>query len=164
MSLFKGSPILRSALLLTLANLAMRGVSMLFQVYLTGQVGAVGIGLLQLIMTVHGFAITLGTSGIRVAAMYLSAEEYGLRRPSGVRQAMLWCMGAGILLSMVVGLLLVLFAEPLAVHWVKDLQAADSLRLLGATLPIACMSSILGGYFTACGKVLRLVLRRILDP
>lgn len=76
---------LRSALLLTLANLAMRGVTMLFQVYLTGQVGAAGVGLLQLIMTVHSFAVTVGTSGIRVAAMYLSAQEYGLRRFGGVR-------------------------------------------------------------------------------
>ena len=154
---------LRSALLLTAANLMMRAVSMLFQIYLSDCIGAAGLGLLQLILTVNAFAMTIGTSGIRVAAMYLSAQEYGRKRLGGVRQAMLWCMGAGILLSMVVGLLLVLFAEPLAVHWVKDLQAADSLRLLGATLPIACMSSILAGYFTACGKVLRLVLVEIGD-
>ena len=69
MSLSKRVPMLRSALLLTLANFAMRGVSMVFQVYLTGQVGAAGVGLLQLIMTVHAFSVTVGTSGIRVAAM-----------------------------------------------------------------------------------------------
>ena len=70
------SPMLLNALLLTLANLAMRGVTMLFQAYLTGQLGAAGIGLLQLILTVNAFAVTVGTSGLRVAAMYLSAEEY----------------------------------------------------------------------------------------
>ncbi len=158
-----GASIAQSTLLLTLANLAMRGVSMLFQVYLTGQVGAVGIGLLQLIMTVHGFAITLGTSGIRVAAMYLSAEEYGLRRPSGVRQAMLWCLGAGTLLSILVGLAMAFFAEPLALYWVKDLQAVASLRLLGLSLPLTCLSTILAGYFTACGKVKKLVVVEIAD-
>ena len=81
--------------LLTAANLLMRGVGMLFQVYLTGQVGAAGVGLLQLIVTVQLFAMTLGTSGLRVAALYLSAEEYGLRRFSGVRQAISWCLGRG---------------------------------------------------------------------
>ena len=73
--------------LLTAANLLMRGVSMLFQVYLTARVGAAGVGLLQLILSVNLFAVTLGTSGLRVAALYLSAEAYGpaplRRRPAG---------------------------------------------------------------------------------
>ena len=159
----KGSSMVRSALLLTAANLAMRGVSMVFQIFLTGQVGAAGIGLLQLIMTVHAFAITVGTSGIRVAAMYLSAQEYGLRRFGGIRQAMVWCIGGGLLLSTLVGLGLTAFAETLAISWVKDLRAAASLRLLGLTLPLTCLSSILAGYFTACNQVFRLVAVEIGD-
>lgn len=157
------SSMLRSALLLTMANLAMRGVAMLFQVYLTGQVGAAGVGLLQLIMTVHSFAVTVGTSGIRVAAMYLSAQEYGLRRFGGVRQAMTWCIGAGLALSALVGAAMALGAEMLAVRWVQDLRAAASLRLLGLTLPLTCLSSILAGYFTACGQIRRLVVVEIAD-
>ena len=156
----KRSTILQSTILLTLANFAMRGVTMIFQVYLTGQVGAAGIGLLQLILTVNGFAVTLGTSGIRVAAMYLSAEEYGLRRGHGIRQAMVWCLGAGFAVSSVVGAMMALCAEPLALHWVK---ATASLRLLGLTLPLTCLSAILAGYFTACGRIGRLVLVEILD-
>lgn len=155
--------ILQSTILLTLANFAMRGVTMAFQVYLTGQVGAAGIGLLQLILTVNGFALTLGTSGIRVAAMYLSAEEYGLNRKHGIRQAMVWCLGSGLLLSTAVGGLMAFLAEPLALYWVKDLRAAASLRLLGLTLPLTCLSSILAGYFTACGKIGRLVTVEVLD-
>lgn len=155
--------IAQSTLLLTIANLVMRGVSILFQVYLTGQIGAAGIGLLQLILTVHGFAITLGTSGLRVAAMYLSAEEYGLQRFSGIRQAMMWCIGTGILLSALVGAAMVFFAEPLARVMVKDLQAVDSLRLLGITLPLTCLSTILAGYFTASNQVKRLVIVEIAD-
>lgn len=154
---------LRSVLWLTLASFAMRAVSMMFQVYLSGHVGAAGLGLLQLIMTVHAFAVTVGSSGIRVGAMYLSAEEYGHRRLSGVRTAMTQCISAGLLLSALVGGLMVLFANPLAYHWVKDLRAADSLRLLGLTLPLTCLSSILCGYFTACGKIRQLAAVEIGD-
>lgn len=154
---------LMSVFWLTMSSFTMRAVSMLFQVYLTDHVGATGLGLLQLIMTVHAFAITLGTSGIRVAAMYLSAEEYGHRRLSGVRAAMVRCIGAGLLLSTVVGTAMMFGAELLAFHWVKDLRAAASLRLLGLTLPVTCLSSILCGYFTACGKIRRLVLVEIAD-
>ena len=149
--------IVRNALLLTGANLVMRGVSMLFQVWLADTVGAAGIGLLQLIMTVNGLAITLGMSGIRTAAMYLSAEEYGHRRLGGVRQAMSRCLVSGFLLSSLVGALLTVSAPRLAQFWIKDLHAIASLRLLGLTLPLTCLSAILAGYFTACGKIRRLV-------
>ncbi len=155
--------IAKSAILLTLANLIIRSVSMLFQVYLTGQIGAVGIGLMQLIMTVYGFSLTVGTSGLRVAAMYLSAEEYGLRRPEGIRQAMAWCLGTGVVLSAAVGGTMAAGADWLALYWVKDLRAAASLRLLGISLPLSCISAILTGYFTAVGQVGRLVAVEIAD-
>lgn len=155
--------IAQSTLLLTIANLAMRGVSILFQVYLTGQIGAAGLGLLQLILTVHGFSITLGTSGLRVAAMYLSAEEYGLQRQKGIRQAMIWCIGVGIVLSALVGFAMALFAAPLSQIFIKDLRAVSSLRLLGMTLPLTCLSTILAGYFTATDQVKKLVVVEIVD-
>ena len=149
--------------LLTAANLLMRGVSMLFQVYLTARVGAAGVGLLQLILSVNLFAVTLGTSGLRVAALYLSAEAYGLRRYGGVRQAMVWCLTAGLLLSALVGGAMMAFAEPLALSVVGDLLAVLSLLLLGLTLPLSCLSMILSGCFTACGQVRTLVAVEVGD-
>lgn len=149
--------------LLTAANLLMRGVSMLFQVYLTARVRAAGVGLLQLILSVNLFAVTLGTSGLRVAALYLSAEAYGLRRYGGVRQAMVWCLTAGLLLSALVGGAMMAFAEPLALSVVGDLRAVLSLRLLGLTLPLSCLSMILSGCFTACGQVRTLVAVEVGD-
>lgn len=147
----------QSVLYLTASNLAMRGVSMLFQIWLSEQVGAAGLGLLQLIMTVNAFAFTLGTSGIRVAAMYLTAEEFGHRRYGGIRSAMCWCIGSGLLLSTLVGFAMVLGAKFLAQQWIGDLRAIASVRLLGFTLPITCLSSILCGYFTASDQVKKLV-------
>lgn len=149
--------------LLTAANLLMRGVSMLFQVYLTAQVGAAGVGLLQLILSVNLFAVTLGTSGLRVAALYLSAEAYGLRRYGGVRQAMVWCLTAGLILSALVGGMMTALAETLALEVVGDLRAVMSLRLLGLTLPLSCLSMILSGCFTACGQVRKLVAVEVGD-
>ena len=82
------SSILYHALLLTGVNFLLRGVSMLFQIYLSNRVGAAGVGLMQLIFTVEAAAMTFGLSGARVAAMYLCAEEYGRRRLPGVRAAL----------------------------------------------------------------------------
>ena len=91
-----------NALLLTGVNLLLRGVSMVFQVYLSRRIGAAGVGLLQLVLTVETAAITFGLSGTRVAAMYLCAEEYGRRRLDGVRSALTHCLCFGAVCSVVI--------------------------------------------------------------
>ena len=67
-------PIFYSALLLTGVNLLLRFVGTSFQVYLSGRIGAAGIGLLQLTMSVSSMAMVAGMAGIRTATMYLTAE------------------------------------------------------------------------------------------
>lgn len=153
-----GTSIARSTLLLTAANLAIRFVSMLFQVFLSARLGAAGLGLMQLIFSVGMLAMTLGCAGVRVAAMYLTAEEFGRGRTGGVRSAVSWCMGYGLILSSAAGLLLIRLAPWLAGRWIADVRAVPSLRLLGLFLPVSCLTSILTGYFTACGKVRQMVV------
>lgn len=155
--------LLYSTLLLTLASTALRGVSIFFQVFLSGTIGAAGVGLLQLISTVSFFAMTIGTSGIRVGAMYLSAEEYGMRRPGGIRKAVQCCMRYGFTLSLLAGGALVFSADYLAQTWLKDIQAAASLRVVGVFLPVSCLWSVMDGYFTACSKIKQLVIVEFVD-
>ena len=61
--------------MLTGVNLLLRFVGTSFQVYLSGRIGAAGIGLLQLVMSVGSLAMVTGMAGIRTATMYLTAEE-----------------------------------------------------------------------------------------
>ena len=56
----KKLPIFYSALMLTAVNLLLRFAGTSFQVYLSGRIGAAGIGLLQLVMSVGGLAMTAG--------------------------------------------------------------------------------------------------------
>ena len=70
--------------MLTGVNLLLRMVSTSFQVFLSGRIGAAGIGLLQLVLSVGSLAMTAGIAGIRTATMYLTAEELGKRRPGNV--------------------------------------------------------------------------------
>ena len=144
-------------MLLTAASLILRTVSMVFQVYLSNLVGAAGMGLLQLTMSVGVLAGTLGTAGIRVAAMYLCAEEHGLRRPAGIHLAMRCCFIYAVLFSAAAGLVLIRFSTPLAERWIQDARAAAGLRVFGLFLPISVLWAVLDGYFTATGRIGRLV-------
>lgn len=151
------SSILGGALLLTAANLLLRLISIGFNVFLSGRIGASGLGLLQLISTVGVFAMLVGTSGVRVAAMCLAAEEFGHRRLGGVRLAVSSCLRCGLLLSAGAGLVLFFAADFFAVSWLRDARAALSLRVMGLLLPFNCLCGIMGGYFTACSRIRQLV-------
>ena len=141
----------------------LRAAGLAFQAYTASLMGAAGVGLLQLILTVGLLAGTLGSSGVRVAAMVLSAQEFGRRRLSGVRRAVRSCLIYGAAVSTAAGVLLFFCAAPVARIWVQDARALPALRATALFLPAAVLSSVMSGYFTACGKVRFLVFVQIAE-
>ena len=107
-------PIFYNALLLTAVNLLLRLGSTSFQVFLSGQIGAVGVGLLQLVLSVGGMAITAGMAGIRTATMYLTAEELGKGRREHVSGVLSACVRYSLLCSGTVAMALYGFAPQIA--------------------------------------------------
>ena len=148
-----GIPIFYSALLLTCVNLVLRLVGTSFQVYLSGVIGAEGIGLLQLTLSVGSLALVAGTAGVRTASMYLTAEELGRHRPENLHWVLAGCFRYSIAVSIVIALGLVYFAPDLAAHWIGSTQATAALGLLGAFLPLSCLCGVMTGYFTAANRI-----------
>ncbi len=146
-------PIFYSALLLTAVNLLLRLVGTSFQVFLSGRIGAEGIGLLQLVMSVGSMALVAGMGGIRTACMYLTAEELGRKRPGKVIWVLSGCIGYSLLFSVTVGAGLYAFAPAIAKNWIGHPETVDSLRLFGAFLPVNCLTGVLVGYFTGAGRI-----------
>ena len=142
-----------SALLLTGVNLLLRLVGTSFQVYLSGRIGAAGIGLLQLTMSVGSLAMVAGTGGIRTATMYLTAEELGRGRAKNVTWVLSGCVLYSILFSGTVAFLLYSFAPWLAENWIGDVQTIPSLRLFASFLPVVCLCGVMTGYFTAGERI-----------
>lgn len=155
--------ILHNTLLLTLANLALRSVSLLFQVYLADIIGAAGMGKMQLVLTAGGFAMTLGSSGIRVASMNLTAQEWGKGNPAGMRRAISACMTYSLILSTVAGALLWALAPKIALTFVKDRSVVPAIGLMALSLPVNCLVAVLSGFFTARGKIRPLVVIEVAE-
>ena len=70
--------------MLTGVNLLLRMVSTSFQVFISARIGAAGVGLLQLVLSVAGMAMTAGIAGIRTTTMYLTAEELGRKQAQNI--------------------------------------------------------------------------------
>lgn len=146
-------PIFYSALMLTGVNLLLRLVSTSFQVYISGRIGAAGVGLLQLVMSVGMLAMTAGMAGVRTATMYLTAEELGRKRPGNVTWVLSACFLYSVLCSGTVSLGLYSFAPMLAEHWIGDVRTVGAIRLFAAFLPATCLCGCMTGYFTAANRI-----------
>lgn len=149
----KGMPIFYSAIMLTLVNLLLRLAGTSFQVYLSGRIGASGIGLLQLTMSVGTMAMVAGTGGIRTATMYLTAEELGRKNEKNVTWVLSGCFLYSILFSGTIALALYTFAPQIAAYWIGDTRTVTSLRLFSAFLPCTCLCGVMTGYFTAANRI-----------
>ena len=149
----KRLPIFYSALLLTGVNLLLRFVGTSFQVYISNQLGAAGVGLLQLVMSVGGLAMVAGMAGIRTATMYLTAEELGKHRPGNVSWVLSGCFLYSIACSGSVAFLLYIFSPWIGENWIGDSRTVESLRLFAAFLPTSCLCGVMTGYFTAANRI-----------
>ena len=159
----KKLPIFYNALMLTGVNLLLRLVSTSFQVFLSGRIGASGIGLLQLVLSVATMSMTAGVAGIRTATMYLTAEELGKKRPQNVTWVLSGCVIYSLTCSALVGTLVYGFAPTIAVYWIGDGAMEGAIRLFAVFLPVSCMSGVMVGYFTAANRIITLTVVEVVE-
>lgn len=148
-----GKPIFYSALLLTFVNLLLRLVGTSFQVYLSGRIGAEGIGLLQLVLSVGSMALVAGMAGIRTATMYLTAEEVGRGKPENGRWVLSGCVTYSMICSITVAAVLGYFAPVIAQQWIGHSETTQAVRLFAAFLPVNCLTGVMVGSFTGSQRI-----------
>lgn len=159
----KKIPIFYSAIMLTGVNLLLRFVSTSFQVFLSRKIGAEGIGLLQLVMSVGALAMTAGMAGIRTTTMYLTAEEIGHNKKENVTWVLSGCFLYSIVCSGAIAFSLYYFAPFLAEHWIGNIHTVSAIRTYSAFLPVCCLCGVMTGYFTAANRIGTLAIVEIVE-
>ena len=149
----KKMPMLYSALLLTAVNLLMRLVGTAFGVYLSGRIGAEGIGLLQLVMSVSGLATIAGMAGIRTATMYLTANQIGKHGTSGLKWVLSACISYSLICSSIVSIALYFLAPNIATQWIGHPETVNAIRTISLFLPVICLTGVMTGYFIGAKRI-----------
>ncbi len=140
-----------NSLLLTLSAVLMRAVGVGYNVYISNRVGAEVMGLYSLVTNVWGFALTLATSGINLAATRCVAEAGD--NQSEIQAAMRKCIIYSLTFGFGAAFLLFALSGPISVLWLNDVRAAKPLRIMAFSLPVIAVSSSLSGYFSAVRRV-----------
>ena len=158
-----GNSIFYGTVLLTGSNLLLRLILMSFQVFLSGRIGAAGMGLLQLTFSLKELAFTLGSASIRTCAVYLTAESLGRGRAQDARAVLRGCFRYALALGSLAALGLWHFAPLLAESWVGDRAVLPALRICALFLPLRCLGSVLDAYCTSLGRIRELIFVEFLE-
>ncbi len=153
---------IQSAILLALVNILLRGAGVSFNGYVASKIGPESMGLFTLVMSIYGFAVTLATSSVHLAATRLTADRCARIRDGDrtahrqtLRQVLAAVCRYSLLFGITTAVLLFGFSAPLAMWILRDGRTLSSLRLLAFSLPAISLTSALNGYFTGMRKVVK---------
>ena len=154
---------LANGALMTCVALALRGLGVAFNAYISRKIGAEALGLYTLLGSVYGFALTLALSGINLTTTRLVSDALGENDTEKARISIKNCVAYSLFFGTLACVLLLILAEPLAVHALKDTRVIKPLQLAGATLPLIALSACFNGYFTAVRRVFKNAVTQILE-
>ena len=159
----KRKNLLINVILLTSSTMTLGFISMSFRVYLSNKIGAEGMGLFQLIMSINVVCQTLAISGIRVTITRLVAEELGKGNNNLVKNIIIKGLFYTLSFSIITGILLFNLSEFISITLIQDERAIIPLKILSCSLPFVGISSCLNGYFYGCRKVVKCISSDIIE-
>lgn len=140
---------IKNGLLLTLSSLVMRMIGVRFNAFITAKIGADGIGLYTLIMSVYGFAVTLATSGVGLASTRMCAEA----KDEKTRRASILRLSIYALVCGMISFSALFFGSRfISEKLLCDERCVRSIRLLALSMPFIALSGVFHGYFSAVRK------------
>ena len=138
-----------NAILLSITMMIMRSIGVVFNVYISNEIGTEGMGLYKLIGTVSMIAITFATSGISSAVTRIVAEEVSKKEYNNVKYVVFKaCTICGVL-GITASIILFVFSKDIASLFLKDTRVILSLKIFAVSIPFISISACLKGYFYA---------------
>ena len=159
----KRKKLILNALLLTISTMTFGVVNMIFRVYLSNKIGAEGMGLFQLIMSINAVASTLSISGIRVTITRLVAEELGRGNYGKIRKLVYKGLIYTLFFSSITFIILYNGAEFISNVWIKDSRAIIPLKILACSMPFVGISCCFAGYFYGVRKVMKSITADVVE-
>ena len=150
----KQKEFMKNAATMTVTALILRAIGIFFRIYLSGRIGAEGMGLYQLIFSVYVLASTFASSGICTAVTRLITDELVCGTCKTVKRILRRTTVLSIVIGILSALLIGCAAQPIGTYLLQDTRAVPSLKILGISLPCRGLSSCLRGYLMARRKSL----------
>lgn len=144
-----------------LSSLSLRLASMAFNVYLASVAGAGAMGLMSLIYSVWGFALTIGCASGGFCTSRITAKESSLG--GNVKDGSSRCIRFACICGSVTACVLFLLSGVFGRSILADERCVLPLKILSLSLPFISMSGSIEGYFNACTRSSKTAVLRICE-
>ena len=150
----KAQNLVTSTILLTATSLFTRTIGMISSIYLAQMLGAEGMGIYELTMSLYTTAVIFASAGLCVTVSRMIAEALGQKQMSSLVHIMDAAFSLGLFLSFIVTILLFSLAPFLSSYLIHNAAATSGLRFLSLSIPFIACSSCFKGYFYATKKTI----------
>ena len=148
-----GRRFIKNGLILTAVAVFTRGVALFFNSYISRTIGAEGVGLFSLVMTLYAFGVTFATSGISLAVTTTVAGAIGEGKDRETSRIFRAAVAYALFFSSVAFLVFFIFADSFATFVLSEPRAGSLIRILSLSLVPIGISSVVSGYFIGLRRV-----------
>ena len=138
----------RNTALVTACSLLLRLCGILFRILLSDRIGAEGMGLYQLVLSVHILGSTFAVGGLLTAVTCIAAQRLATQDHHGLKRLMQVCTRISVFVGGGSALLLYVGA-PWIGQWIGDSRSVTAIAPCGIALPAIGIDATLKGYFLA---------------
>ncbi len=150
----KKSEYIRNVIIMTATALAVRSAGIKLNMFLSGAIGAEGLGLYNLVMSVFFLASGISVSGMSVAVTRITAQELALRNEKTCLGALKSCMITSVTLSLIAAVIMVSLSGVTSRYWIKDAATSNSICMIALALPFVSASAMLRGWYLAKNRII----------
>lgn len=162
-NLRKSKIIFINGFFLTLSTLFVRGLGLVFNIYLSNKIGSEALGVFTLVMSVYSFFITLASSGISLATTCIVSEEIAKNKLSNVQKIMKTCLRFSTLIGITSSILIIICSDFIASSFLTNIIGSYPLYFIALGLPAISLSSVINGYFLSVRNAKKTAIVSILE-
>jgi len=159
----KAPGVVAGTILLSAASIFVRMMGFLFRIYLSNKIGAEGMGLYTLIMSLYALGATVALSGVSMAVSKLAAEELARGSRANARHILRRALSLSLFFGLLVCAVMLVFARPVSLYILKDVRCELPLKLLAPGMPLLALSACFRGYFIAGRSVINPATSQVLE-
>ncbi len=148
---------------MTLTSLILQSIGMAFNIYISDKIGAQGVGLFTIIMSVNTLMVTLSTGGVYISTVRLVSQARGMGSEREIASAVGRCLLYAITCGCVTCAVGLLGAEYVGEVLLGDRRSITCIRILSLMQPLNSLSCVISGYFGAEKKVIRSAVIQLAD-
>lgn len=149
--------------ILTSTSLLMKFAALIFNIYISNQIGTEAIGVFSLVMAVYLFFITVATSGLNIAVTVIVSEKFALNKNNQAIKAIRTCIFFSLLLGITAGGLILFFSSFITSKCLHNMVSSKPLFYIAIGLPFIAMSSCISSYFTTVRKAYKNAITQIFE-